>query len=117
MSQNSPEENLIRNYLLGQLPENEQDSVEERLLTDPKFFETSLLIEGELLDDYVIGSLSESDRTSLESSLLVSAQQQRRVQLIRLLCLKSTASTPAKGRSTNLLSWFDLRRNDLVWAA
>ena len=124
MPQNSPEENLLRKYLLGQLLENEQDYLEERLLADPKFFETSLVIEGELLDDYVMGSLSESDRMSLESSLLMSAQQQRRVQLIRLLRLKSNASTFAERRLTRLLSrlnrYFGLPRSGLdraVWWA
>lgn len=104
MSQKLAEENLIRSYLIGKLPENEQDELEMRLLTDPEFFETSRMIEGELLDDYVMGLLSKSDRMSLESGLLISAQQQRRVQLIRLLWVKANALVPAKKRSTGLLS-------------
>ena len=104
MSQELAEENLIRSYLIGKLPENEQDELETRLLTDPEFFETSRIIECELLDDYVMGLLSKSDRMSLESSLLISAQQQRRVQLIRLLWVKSNALVSAKKRSTDLLS-------------
>ncbi|HXD31709.1 MAG TPA: hypothetical protein VN643_11355 [Pyrinomonadaceae bacterium] len=104
MSQKLAEENLIRSYLIGKLPENEQDELETRLLTDPEFFETSLIIEGELLDDYVMGLLSKPDRMSLESGLLISAQQQRRIQLIRLLWVKSKALVSAKKQSSNLLS-------------
>lgn len=104
MSQSSAEESLIRRYLLGELPENEQDELEKRLLADQEFFETSRIIECELLDDYVLGSLSESDRINLECSLLVSAQQQRRAELIRLLRLKSNASVFAKKRSIDLHS-------------
>src|SRR5947207_3279167 len=103
MSQKLAEENLIRSYLIGELPENEQDELEQRLLADPEFFEITSMIEGELLDDYVMGVLSESDRMSLERRLLISAQQQRRVQLIRLLRLKSNALVSAKKRSTDFL--------------
>lgn len=52
MSPNLSEESLIRNYFLGELPEDEQDLVQERLLVDPEFFETSLIIEDELMDDW-----------------------------------------------------------------
>jgi hypothetical protein len=124
MPQNLSEENLIRHYLLGQLSENEQDALEEQLLTDPKFFEISLIIEGELLDEYVMGSLSEADRMKVESGLLIDEQQQRKVQLISLLRLKSNASTSAEKQSTDFFSgsnrYFSLRsRLDRVvwWAA
>jgi hypothetical protein len=125
MSPKFAEENLIRSYLLGELPEKEQDDFEKRLLADPKFFEMSLIIEGELLDDYVMGSLSKSDRISLESGLLMSAQQQRRVQLIRLLCLKShSLMSAADKRSPGFLSlvtpYFKFHRSGLaqkVWWA
>jgi len=85
MSQNLSEESLIRNYFFNELPENEQDALEEQLLTDPEFFETSLIIEGELLDQYALGLLSPNDRLRVEESLLKSPQQYRRVQLTRTL--------------------------------
>lgn len=85
MSQNLPEENLIRNYILHGLPADEEDDLERRLLADPDLFETSRIIEGELLDDYVRGFLSHDDQLKLEQGLLKSPQQYRRVQLIRTL--------------------------------
>src|SRR5215216_1584443 len=85
MSQNLSEENLIRDYFLGELPEDEQDLVQERLLVDPQFFETSLMIEDELMDDYALGLLSLYDRMRLEEGLLKVPQQYRRVQLTRTL--------------------------------
>ena len=102
MSQKLSGENLIRSYLIGELPENEQHEFEKRLIVDPELFETSRIIESELLDDYVLGSLSESDRMSLESGMLMSVQQQRRVQLIRLLHLKSKILVSVKKRSVDL---------------
>ena len=85
MSQNLAEESLIRNYFFDELPEREQDLVQERLLEDPEFFEASLIIEGELMDDYALGLLSHNDRLRLEEGLLKSPQQYRRVQLTRTL--------------------------------
>ena len=98
MSQNLPEENLIRDYFLGELAENEQDLVQERLLVDPEFFETSLIIEDELMDDYALGLLSLYDRIRLEEGLLKAPQQHRRVQLTRRLeqfILKSDLPVPS----------------------
>jgi hypothetical protein len=85
MSQNLFEESLIRDYILHGLPEDEQDDLEKRLLADPELFETSRIIEGELLDDYVGGYLSQNDRVRLEQGLLKRPQHYLRVQLIRTL--------------------------------
>jgi len=85
MSQNLSEEHLIRDYFLGELPENEQDLLQERLLVDPEFFEASLIIEDELMDDYALGLLSLYDRIRLEEGLLKVPQQYQRVQLTRTL--------------------------------
>jgi len=101
MSQNPDEDKLIRRYLLGELSENEQDDFENHLLDDPEFLERAHIIEGELLDDYVMESLSERDRMNLESGLLMSAHEQCRVELIRLLHLKSNSTMAAQKRSSN----------------
>jgi len=117
MSQNLADENLIRSYLLGQLGQNEQDEFEKRLLGDPEFFQTSLIVEDELIDDYALEILSESDRMNLESSLLMSAQQQQKVQLTRLLCRKSNALVSVKKRSVDLSSQFTRDFISHPWAA
>jgi anti-sigma-K factor RskA len=85
MSQNLSEENLIRGYFLGDLPESEQERVEERLFTDREFFETSLVIEDELVDDYALGLLPARERRKLERRFLITPQQYRRVKLARNL--------------------------------
>lgn len=85
MSQNLSEEHLIRHYFLDELTETEQDLVHERLLTDPEFFEASLIIEDELMDDYALGLLSPKDQVRVQESLLKSPQQFSRVQFTRTL--------------------------------
>ncbi len=85
MSQDLAEEQLIRSYFLGDLPESEKDRIQERLFTDPEFFENLLIIEGELVDAYVLGLISAQDRTKLESGFLLSPYQHRKVQLVQTL--------------------------------
>lgn len=85
MSQNLTEETLIRDYILQGLPEDKEDDLERRLLTDRELFETSQIVEGELLDDYALGLLPDDERLRLEQGLLKSPKQYRRVQLIRTL--------------------------------
>jgi len=115
MSQDLSEENLIRNYILGYLSEDERNVVAERLLSDQELYEILLIIEEDLLEDYAMELLSESDRMRLESGSLMSAQQQSSVQLIRLLHRKSNESRSVDKRLTYLLSllngYFSLRRN------
>ena len=120
MSQNLAEMKQIRSYLLGELAENEQDALEERLLIEPELLEISFMIEGELVDEYVMGWLSESDRLKLEGGLLRGEQQQRKLQLSNLLRLKANGSMSAEERSTDPLSWlkqlFGLHRSYFVLA-
>jgi hypothetical protein len=121
MSQNLAEMNQIRSYLLGELAENEQDALEERLLIEPELLEISLIIEGELVDEYVMGWLSESDRLKLEGGLLRGEQQQRKLHLSNLLRLKANESIFAEERSTDRLSrlkqLFGLHRSYFVLAS
>ena len=97
MSQSLSEECLIRNYFLDELPERDQDLVDERLLKDPEFLLASQIIEDELVDDYALGLLSPNDRLRLEEGLLQSPEQYRKVQLTRTLeqfLLKSDTLVP-----------------------
>jgi len=99
MSQNLPEENLIRGYFLGDLAEGEQERVEERLFTDREFFETSLVIEGELVDDYALGLLPKNEREKLLRRFLRTPQQYQKVRLAKILeqYISNTQVSPAPG--------------------
>jgi hypothetical protein len=87
MSRELAEEQLIRSYFLGDLAESEQERIQQRLFTDPEFFESLLIIEGELVDDYVLGLISDRDRTKLESGFLLSPPQYRKVRFVKALDL------------------------------
>jgi hypothetical protein len=87
MSQRLAEEQLIRRYFLGDLPNNEREHIQKRLVTDhdPDLFDTFLMIEGELLDDYAFGFISHQDREKLESGLLLSPHEHRKVAFVKAL--------------------------------
>ena len=87
MSPELAQEQLIRSYLLGELPKSEQELLEERLVTDQDqgFFDAFLVIEGELLDDYVLGRVSEQERAKLERGLLKSPHEYRKVEFVKTL--------------------------------
>jgi hypothetical protein len=79
------EEQLIRSYFLGDLPESEQDRIQERVFTDRDFFESLLIVEDELVDDYALGLISNRERTKLEKGLLMSPYQHQRVRFVKTL--------------------------------
>jgi hypothetical protein len=56
-------------YLLGTLPEAEQDAIAEAHLTDAGVFEQLLEVENDLIDDYVRGRLTAVERRQFEGYL------------------------------------------------
>jgi len=102
ISQQLAEEQLIRAYFLGDLPESEEERVQERLFTDPAFFESLLIVEGELVDDYALDLISDRERAKLESGFLTSPYQYRKVEFVRTLdrYIANNQSLPSAHGST-----------------
>ncbi|MEM7480692.1 MAG: hypothetical protein AAF481_05935 [Acidobacteriota bacterium] len=75
----------LTQYLLGELPEDERNRLEERLLAEPKLFEQAVIAEGELHDAYAAGELTPEQRHAFENRLLRSSEQQDRQEFARLL--------------------------------
>lgn len=63
------EEESLKNYILGRLPEPEQIKIEQRLLLDSDYVELLQIVEEELIDAYARGSMSEPERKEFEGSL------------------------------------------------
>jgi anti-sigma-K factor RskA len=79
------EQNSVRQYLLGQLSEDEKQEIEKRLMVEDDFFEEIETSEGQLADDYVAGNLSEPDRQRFDEHYLVTPERQQDVQFARVL--------------------------------
>jgi hypothetical protein len=85
-------ENLIRRYLLGQLPEAEQTALEETLLLDRGKFDQVWAVENAMVDSYVRGKMSRADRERFEGHYLASSLHRERVAIAELF-LKDTDET------------------------
>lgn len=79
------EQNTIRQYLLGQLPQEDSARLEERLLIDVDFFQEVLIGEDELVDQYLGEQLSQAERQSFETHFLLAPEHQRRLRFARAL--------------------------------
>ena len=79
------EQESIRQYLLGSLPEVEISALEERLLTEADFYEELLAVEDELIDQYLSGALSPAEREGFESHFSQAPERQRKVRFARTL--------------------------------
>jgi hypothetical protein len=73
------EDDLIRRYLLRELADEEQQRVEERLMTDDAFFERLKIAEDELVDEYLGNELLQSERERFELSFLTTPEGRQQV--------------------------------------
>jgi anti-sigma factor RsiW len=78
-------EALLVEYLLGNLPEEEQAEIEERAFQDQKYLRSIQAVESDLIDAYVKGRLSERDRLRFEGRFFASEERRRKVEFARTL--------------------------------
>jgi hypothetical protein len=99
----SDQEKGMVQYLLGQLPEQEQAEFETLYLADDTCFEELLAIEDGLRDAYARGELSGRDREAFEQRLLATPQQRQKQEFARTL-RSYLVDTAASDVTLNLLS-------------
>ncbi len=80
-AQHEDEQERIRRYLLGQLNDDERQFIEERIFTDPAFFQDVRMTEEELLEDYVFKILPPDDAESFAQRLLLTPEQTQRWEI------------------------------------
>jgi CHAT domain-containing protein len=76
-------DNLLRSYLLGTLPQERAEQVEEWLLKDDDGIDELSLIEDELIEDYARNALDAGERRQFESHFLSNPKRQRKLMLVR----------------------------------
>lgn len=79
------EERKIRQYLLGEMPEAEMSTFEERLMTNDDLFEMLLVIEDDLIDARADEELSAEERRRFDTYFLVTSERRERLELARAL--------------------------------
>ncbi|MCI0614968.1 zf-HC2 domain-containing protein [bacterium] len=85
MPDSSLNEQLIVDYLLGDLPEAEAGRLDQLSVTDDEFAEFLEAVESELIDDYIRGELPENRRARFESHYLTSATRLEKVAVARTI--------------------------------
>jgi tetratricopeptide (TPR) repeat protein len=85
MNQTINEEEAIKQYLLGQLSEEEQTPLEERLLTDDDFFERLNMAEDELIDEYLADRLGPDDRQEFNGHFMIAPERQQKLRFSKAL--------------------------------
>lgn len=79
------EQSLIRQYLLGELDEQDREQLEQRVITNPDYKEEVLIMEEELLEDYVNGSLSPRELELVREKYSATPALRRKVEIARAL--------------------------------
>jgi hypothetical protein len=110
MAANLNNEKLIAQYLLGELPEEQQVEIEDRAFADKEYLASITAVENDLIDEYVRNELSETQRRRFEGRFLASAERRKRVAFAKALAgvtsaapVIETARTPVVAQKA--VSW------------
>jgi hypothetical protein len=79
------DEILIRLYLLGKVIDQEQEQIEQQLMTDSQYFGHFLKTEESLIDEYVKGKLSSDERESFETHFLSAPERRDKLAFAKSL--------------------------------
>jgi hypothetical protein len=92
MKDEADNEELLTQYLLGSLPEEQQLQVEGEFLSDDQRYERLLALENELFYDYAQNKLAPDERERFEKRFLSSEQNRKRAMIASALAHKMSES-------------------------
>lgn len=75
----------LRSYLLGELPADQQQLIEERLLIDNDYMEQMLIVEEDLIDDYRTDQLSPQQKANYQKLFLASPEGRQKLKITQVL--------------------------------
>jgi hypothetical protein len=88
----------LKAYLLGYLPPDEQEKLEQQLMTDDAVFEELERVEYELIETYLNGALSQDERAKMESYFLSAPERQQQLAFARALRRYIVDNKPMESR-------------------
>lgn len=105
----SEERGVIRQYLLGELGEEERERFEERFITDREFKEQVLMAEDDLVESYLNDELSQEESRRFRTHFLSTPQQVQKLQIAqamnRYFSVEAAAHSPPR-LMQRLQTWF-----------
>src|SRR5688572_19304652 len=89
---------VTRRYLLGQLTDDEQQKLEERLLSEDDFFQEVELTKDELAQEFASGELTGKERKWLQENFLASPEGKQRHEFAKTFdqYVRNHRAQPAK---------------------
>jgi hypothetical protein len=115
-------EQIITNYLLGELSEGEQTALEEKYFNDRKLFDRVEEVENNLVDRYARGRLSPEMRERMERHYLAHPKRRERAKFAETLAAKIDQNNEiAVASPAGAESWWSrlvasMRGPKLAWA-
>jgi len=85
MQEPNNEQAMLREYLLGELDEEQQEQVETRLLGDEDFAERLYVTQNNLIDDFVFGVLSEHEAQRFETNFTLTDDRRKKILISQAL--------------------------------
>lgn len=110
MKQPTINEQLVRRYLLGELPRRERERLEVSLLTDDRYYEAiSALeneVEDELIDEYLDGQMTGTELENFERVFLQTPERVHKLKVLKVLKEQAVSAAqpepvPAKNVTPN----------------
>lgn len=117
MTTNRPDDELLRSYLLGELPEPEADRLERRLLEEDKLFLHAEAVEADLLADCDRGGLAPEERERVLQRLASSPRGRERLALARSLNAAADDALAAPAVRFFRRATTSLQRTPARWAS
>src|SRR5262245_48521681 len=102
------DENLMVQYLLGNLSEEEQIRIEDHAFSDSDYLGALEAAEADLIDAYVRNELSPSERRGFERRFLTSPQRRSKVEFARDLARISDRSKAMEAAPARPSIWLSL---------
>jgi len=109
MAANLNSEKILAQYLLGQLPEEQQVEIEDRAFQDKEYLASITSVENDLIDEYVRGEMTAEVRRQFEQRFLASADRRKRVEFAKALTQVTSEYVVAEKRvvAPRTASWRD----------
>jgi uncharacterized membrane protein YciS (DUF1049 family) len=104
MKDESDNEKLLIQYLLGNLAEAQRLQIEQEFLSDDQIYEQLLALENQLFYDYAQNKLSPGDREQFEKQFLSSERNRKRVDLASAVARKLSERARAETAENDIAS-------------
>lgn len=103
------DEALARRFLLGQLPPEEQERIEELAFEDVDTFAFLETVEDELIDEFIQGDLSAEEKQRFENHFLSLPGRRNNLQVSRALQQHLDTIKIRDSKRFSLRAWFSLK--------